>query len=190
MRSFSRTASLPSRHAGGCALLALAGAAALAADAVFAYPEGAPWGAANPDASESCGSCHYDYTPQPDSSALSIAGLPRSVAPGQEYEFIVRFADDAAIVSGFQLLASAGDADAGVFRADSDAIEAIGAASRSTKPLKSDGCVSWRLSWRAPEAIDEPIVLYLAASAANDDQSPFGDTIHYRSFTLAPAGTD
>lgn len=186
MRSFSRTA----RETGGRAVLALAGIAALAADAALAYPEGAPWGAANPDASESCGSCHYDYRPQRDSSALSIAGLPRSVTPGQDYEFVVRFADDAAIVSGFQLLASAGDADAGVFRAESDAIEAIGAASRSTKLSKSDGCVSWRLSWRAPDRVEQPIVLYLAASSANDDQSPFGDTIHYRSFTLAPAGTD
>ena len=102
----------------------------------------------------------------------------------------MHFAPADAVVAGFQLLAAAGDADAGVFRTADAAIETVAAASRSTAPVKSDGGATWRLTWRSPDVVARPIILYLAASAANDDQSPLGDTIHYRSFALAPAETD
>ena len=159
-------------------LVALAGAGSAAA-----YPEGAPWGAANPEAAESCSDCHYDYEPVHDSSALSIAGLPRIAVAGTSYEFRLRFAPDSAAIAGFQLLAAA-ERDAGSIRSDDPAVESIGAASRSTMPAAAAGGACWTVRWRAPQDGGAVVTLHLAAAEANDDQSPLGDRIHYWSYRL------
>ena len=162
----------------------VAAAVALAGSAAFAYPEGAPWGTANPEASETCASCHYDYEPVFDSTALEIEGLPAAFEPGVTYPLVIRLSGVDAAISGFQLLATS-SGSAGSFRADASAIEVIGAASRSTESVAASDGASWRLAWQAPADGCSPIRLYLAASAANDDQSPFGDTVHYRQFVVA-----
>ena len=148
-----------------------------------AYPEGAPWGAANPEAAESCSSCHHAYGPVHDSGALSIAGLPRTAVAGASYELRLRFAAEGAEVAGFQLLVAA-DGDAGTLRSDDPAVESIGAASRSTVPSAAAEGACWTLHWRAPRDVGAVVTLYLAAAEANADQSPLGDRIHYKSFRL------
>jgi len=40
------------------------------------------------------------------------------------------------------------------------------------------------LPGRSPDTMPSPVTFYLAASAANDDGSPFGDRIHYRDYQL------
>ena len=154
-----------------------------------AYPEGAPWGAADPDAREPCASCHYDYDPVHESPALSIEGLPDVWTAGERYELLIRFAPVGATVSGFQLLAAAEDG-AGRFLTGSANVESIGAASRSTQPQDSRNGASWSVTWQAPRDGCSPVRLYLAASAANDDQSPLGDTVHYRKFIVGPQSGD
>lgn len=155
----------------------------------LAYPEGAPWGAANPDARESCASCHYDYEPVHDSSALGIEGLPAVVAPGERYDLVIRIAGVDAAIAGFQLLATP-EGEVGSFDSADDAIESIGPASRSIAPADGVDGLSWSVTWRAPKAGCSPIRFYLAAAAANDDQSPFGDTIHYRQFIVERPNVD
>ena len=81
-------------------------------------------------------------------------------------------------------MAVSGDADAGRFSASANSIETIGSSARTVVPQASDGGVEWTISWQAPEKIDASIDFFLAASAANDDGSPFGDLIHFRSFTV------
>ncbi len=157
--------------------------------AAHAYPEGAPWGAANPAADESCDSCHYDYDPVHDSSAVTIDGLPDSVEAGGEYRLVLRFATAEAASSGFQIMTGAGESRDGHFRAEADAIEAIGAAARSTETRLRDEGFEWTLWWQAPDTAQR-LTLYVAASSANDDQSPFGDTIHYRQFEIAVHGVE
>jgi hypothetical protein len=164
--------------------LAAVGLIALANQAAQAYPDGAPWGTASPASHESCSNCHYDYEPVNDSRALRIDGLPRIAAPGAEYELVVRLNAEDASVSGFQLLALAEGMSAGSFRSDDDNVESIGSSTRSTRPeIAADGA-AWSLTWRAPQSDNLPIVMYLAANASNDDQSPLGDTIHYRTFVV------
>jgi hypothetical protein len=80
--------------------------------------------------------------------------------------------------------AHAGKEEAGTFASSDNNIEIIGAAIRSTAPARSEGGVSWSIEWRAPDEVTLPIVFYIAATAANDDGSPFGDTIHYRSYSF------
>lgn len=170
-----------------CRKAAAAAAALLLGPALppaAAYPEGAPWGAANPDARESCGSCHYGYEPVRNSAALSIAGLPGEPIAGERYRLTIRFAPGEAAVAGFQLIAAAPEgAEAGSLESDAAGIETAGDAARSTEPLAVDPEVAWQVTWRAPDELPRMITFYIAASAANDDLSPFGDRIHYRSVT-------
>ena len=156
--------------------------ALLSSASVFAYPDASPWGAANPAADESCGSCHYDYEPVRDSDAVELAGLPSAASPGRTYEVRVRMTGTDAAVFGFQLVATGG-----TFTVDADVLEAAETAVRSTRALENDGVVEWTFSWRAPEQRHGTVEMYLAMSAANDDQSPFGDTIHYRWFVVPMA---
>lgn len=149
-----------------------------------AYPEGAPWGASDPDAAESCESCHFDYEPVRASHALSIAGLPDKAEPGKTYVLTVRFDESGAVVAGFQMIAKAVDDAAGKFESTQPNIEYFGAAVRSTAPLANEGVVEWKLTWTAPDAAGGVVTVFLAAMRANDDGSPFGDQAHFRSFVV------
>lgn len=153
-------------------------------NAARAFPDGAPWGAANPAAEQNCTTCHFDADPIRDSEALMISGLPLYAAPGAIYKLKIILEDPDTVTAGFQLIAHAANHDAGTFFSTEAEVEFIGAAIRSTAPLRSDARISWKVEWRAPAAILSPVVFYVAASAANDDGSPFGDTIHYRSYKL------
>lgn len=88
------------------------------------------------------------------------------------------------VVAGFQLIAVALGIDAGTFTSSDDNVETIGAAVRSTAPATGERRVSWQVVWHAPHKIPSTIIFYAAASAANDDGSPFGDTIHYRTYEI------
>ena len=147
-----------------------------------AHPDGAPWGAARPSASENCASCHFDSEVISDSPLLHVEGLPQDPEPGKTYDLRVTLDDARAVVVGFQLIAQAEDDQAGAFVSTVANVESIGAATRSTTPVKNDGTVSWALQWLAPIEPGLPIVFYVAASAANDDGSPLGDRIHFRSY--------
>ena len=119
-----------------------------------------------------------------NSPALIISGLPEAPAAGVAYPLSIEFAHPDAAVSGFQLIVAAKGASAGSFQSDQEDIEFVGEAVRSTVARKVDGNVAWNVTWLAPDVISLPLVFYLAASASNDDLSPFGDTIHYRSYEI------
>ncbi len=149
-------------------------------NAARAYPDGAPWGAANPAAEQHCATCHFGAEAVHESAALDIDGLPSEPTPGSSYELKISFDEPATVIAGFQLLARAGEQDAGSFSSNTSEIEFVGAAIRSTAPARNDNGVSWKIIWRAPDSVVLPIVFHVAACAANDDGSPFGDTIHYK----------
>jgi hypothetical protein len=152
--------------------------------AAVAYPEGAPWGAAVPDAQENCSTCHFDYDAKPDSTSIRIDGLPKSPSAGETYEFVVRFEDPGAAVAGFQLLARASAGNSGTFSSPDAATETGDSAIRSTKPSINDDGVAWRIAWTAPDTPGAIIHLFLAVTAANDDGSPFGDQVHFHSYSV------
>ena len=155
--------------------------------AASAYPEGAPWGAADPRAERNCGTCHFERDPILASGRLAITGLPARVESGNVYDLVIALRDPDAVIAGFQLIASAVGQPAGAFLVDGAGVEveAFGAAVRSTAPLSATDGMSWSLRWRAPSKMESDIVFHAAAAAANDDGSPFGDIIHFRSYRLA-----
>lgn len=149
-----------------------------------AFPDGAPWGAALPDTEFNCGQCHFDYEAVRDSRALSLVGLPTRPVAGESYDIAVVLAAPNAKIAGLQMLIEASNGNAGRLRAASENIEAIGAAARSTTPDPVNGAISWALRWQLPTALALPVTIYVAAVEANHDGSPFGDTAHFRSFTI------
>ncbi len=185
---------VPARHSGLArawrAGLGATMAAALAAPAVLAFPEGAPWDAAG---GEGCHQCHFDAPPVAPSSALSLGGLPARIEPGARYPLVVRLEDEALVNAGFMLAAwrtrdGVGAVEAGRFEPSDGNVAADGARARSTEAGSRStlpGLAEWPLVWHAPDALDAPIVFELWANAGNDDKSPFGDTTHYQSFELA-----
>ncbi len=171
--------------------LALAGAGLLAglASLAHAFPEGAPWGAADPQADEHCASCHWERQPVMASKALDIDGLPKRVDPGREYVLTLTLTGTDAKNSGFQVIASADGQPAGGFSSGDADVEStpFAASLRSTAPRPATGNMArWRFVWRAPARLAGPVTFHAAASAANDDGSPFGDQIHYRQFEREP----
>jgi len=122
--------------------------AAFSLNAARAFPDGAPWGAANPAAEQNCASCHFDADPVRDSESLLIIGLPLKPAPGAIYELEIIFEDPGTVVAGFQLIVQAGNQQAGTFFSTEAEVEFIGAAIRSTAPIRSDGSVSCTIHFR------------------------------------------
>ena len=159
-----------------------AAVAALGYQAARAFPDGAPWGAADPDATENCGTCHFDGEPARDSKALAVSGLPENLSADTLYDLVVTFENPGGVAAGFQMIAWAGHSPAGQFTPQATDLETVGAAVRSTEPTRSDGPVSWAVRWRTPATIDSTVRIHVAATAANDDQSPLGDSIHFRSY--------
>jgi predicted CxxxxCH...CXXCH cytochrome family protein len=151
--------------------------------AARAYPEGAPWGAADPNAKENCTTCHFDNVAVQDSSALSVKGLPEKLVPDTTFELIVTFDNAEGVAAGFQLIAWSDSMDAGTFSSETDNTETLGSAIRSISPVVKEGSVVWAVRWHTPAAIEKSITIYVAATAANHDQSPLGDRVHFRSYT-------
>jgi hypothetical protein len=158
--------------------------AALWWNTATAFPDGAPWGAANPAAEQNCATCHFGDEPVRDSAALVIEGLPRHPAPGAIYELEISFDGPDIVIAGFQLFAQMEEQQAGMLKSSAANVEFIGSAIRSTAPVNNDDGISWLIEWRAPPEIGSPIVFYVAATAANDDGSPFGDIVHFRLYRL------
>ena len=161
--------------------------AAILCQPAQAFPDGAPWGAANPLAEENCSSCHFDGEAEHQSPALSVEGLPAAISADTLYELLVRFENPDGVVAGFQMIAGAGDDSAGQFSSETENTETAGSAIRSTVPVLTKGPVTWALQWHTPDVIETTITVYLAASAANDDRSAFGDNIHFRSYQFVAA---
>ena len=150
-----------------------------------ANPEGAPWGSADPDTLQSCAACHFDREPIGRSPSLMLVGLPETAAPGEVFELTLRFDVAGAPEAGFLLSATSG-----AFEAIDDFLEANESEIRSSKTVAPEnGTILWRFLWRAGAGDDETVTFRAAANAADDDQSPFGDKIHFRKFEVfaAPA---
>lgn len=166
-------------------------AALLCTALAHGYPEGAPWGAADPGAQEHCASCHWERTPQRHSAHITLDGLPTRVAAGGRYDLSVVIDDARMKNSGFQIIAVVEGQPAGTFFvAPGTHMETatIGTMLRSTQPQRALAKrVRWRFVWHAPTKLASSVIFFVAASAANDDGSPFGDTVHYQKFEVAAA---
>ncbi|MEL6364528.1 MAG: choice-of-anchor V domain-containing protein [Pseudomonadota bacterium] len=145
------------------------------AGAAHANPTNAPWTAVLPDAPDSCASCHWETDPVTRSPAVIVEGLPERADPGALYEIIIRLQAEEAVTAAFLAVFSAGE-----IIAAGEGLETTAAAVRTPDPSAP---AAWRFTWRAPAEVG-PVRLDIAAVAANDDASPFGDIAHYATRTI------
>jgi hypothetical protein len=162
----------------------------LSAAAAYAFPDGAPWEAAE---QEGCAQCHFDAPPREDSSAVTIDGLPTELEAGRTYPLTVRLSDRDMAVTGFLLSAWQGTESAGRFTATDDRVETKEAQARSTEAgtaVTEPGQAEWSLSWTAPDRPARSVVLDLWINAGNGDRSPFEDTTHHRKWRIDAASDE
>ena len=173
-----------------CALLASVMLATIVVSASgIAFPDGAPWGAANPANPDHSASWHWERPARANSQQLELDGLPERVRSGGVYALTVTLSDPTMQISGFQIVAEADGQPAGEFSARDERLESalIGTMLRTMTPADAlAGRVRWQFEWQAPATIGSPVIVYLAASAANNDGSPFGDVIHYQQYMITP----
>lgn len=170
---------------GGLAALAL-----LAPATGFANSEGPPWGNAGGPGQDNCTTCHFDGEAVTPSQALTLTGLGSGIKPGTSYDATLSLRNAEAVRAGFQILANGTKADgsgapAGRFEPVDEKTEANGSQIRSningSRPEDPDA-VSWQFRYTLPAAAEDlkSVTFYMAANAGNDDESPFGDTVHLK----------
>lgn len=172
-------------------LLAASAAALLLSGAASANPDGAPWGAANPAAAHNCWSCHFDGDPVFDSASITLFFMDREISSGEPVDIYVQFRNPDNKNAGLQIISTGGE-----FTSAYEDIEANGAQARSLASRDNaswsaivgttliPSAVMWKLRWTPPENPNGDVHVWIAVNESNDDQSPFGDRIHFKSIKI------
>ena len=148
-----------------------------------------------------CAECHFGGPVNADPGTLTVA-LPEAYEPGGTYRISVELEHPQMAVAGFQLAVRFADGaregrQAGSLRsvgprsavtADTTTGVQYGHQTPAGAALLGAGVTRWTLEWTAPHLAGE-IVVTVAANAANDDASEFGDDI-YTTEAQVPAMPD
>lgn len=179
----------------GAALVAVV-AVVTAAAAPDAYREGPPPGHAGGFGDPHCGACHFD-APVDDTAGSVRIQAPETYRPGKTYRLTVQVEHPALEAAGFGLTTRFLHGDragtqAGGLRSPGERVRAVigddGLAFAShtatgVAPVEP-GVGRWTLEWTAPDG-GGPVAIHVAANAANDDDSEFGDRIYLACVTVA-----
>jgi hypothetical protein len=148
-----------------------------------------------------CVACHFDAALNDSAGAVTIDGVPARYQPGTRYRLTISVRHPALKLAGFELAArfatgpdsakqagvlSATDDRAAVTAGDVGGVQYAHHLRSGTTPL-SPGLGRWTVEWVAPSAGSGPIVMHVAANAADDNDSPLGDYIFARSVSI-PTG--
>jgi hypothetical protein len=147
-----------------------------------------------------CHVCHFDGPLNPPGASVAIEGLPDSFAPGRTYRFDVVVRGEDLRRAGFQaaIRFSAGDSvgrSAGTLAPTDNRAAIVRAANgisyaqhvyAGTAPVEPR-IGRWSLDWTAPADGAAPVVLHIAANAADDNNSESGDAIVTARRVLRPA---
>lgn len=171
-------------------------AVAAAAVAPF-YADGPPPGRTGGFHEASCHECHVSGPLNDSTGSLTIDSLPSSYEPNRDYRLTVVLTRPGMLRAGFQLAVRIQD---GVGRQAGDlaptddrttlhplAVRPIQYLQHTRKgaALTAQDTARWSFTWRAPAGL-RPVAFHVAANAANDDDSPFGDFVYTREFVLLP----
>jgi hypothetical protein len=151
----------------------------------------------------SCHSCHFDRSLDPPGARLAVAGFPPSYTAGRRYRFTVRLETrepDPGGRGGFELAVryaegEAAGAQAGRLAAGDERVRVIEAGEPAVEYAQHtlegsrlrDGQLAWAVEWTAPDRPALPVLLHVAANAADGDDSPLGDRVYLVSLPSAPA---
>lgn len=163
----------------------------LAAACAWGYEDGAPPGHTGGFGEPDCTACHSDNEKNAAAGALHVRGLPARYAPGERYRFAIVLEHPELAAGGFQLALSTPEGrPAGALASPDGRARVVSAGGRTYaehtpegRKTPADGGIAWELEWLAPDPAT-PVVLHLAANAANDDLSELGDFIYTLERTL------
>lgn len=163
----------------------LAAVLALAAGRAGAYEDGAPPGHTAGFGEPDCSACHSGAEKNPPGGELAIEGLPEHYAPGKAYRLAILLLHPELASGGFQLAVRTAEGEpAGELLPASERLQVVTEGelaylqhTREGTKTDTDGRIRWEFEWRAPEE-PQPVVLDVAANAANDDLSALGDYIY------------
>lgn len=185
--------------AGGAALLAGLVAVLTAAAPFPASEHGPEPGHTGGFGEPTCRACHFDGPERPEDAAVSIEGLPAKWTPASEYPIDIVVSGTDVRRGGFQLAVrhAAGGLvgtqagrlagpSGGLSVTDRDGIAYIHHNVNGTTP-DAAGELRWRIVWIAPTEPTGPVAFHVAANAANDDRSEFGDRIVTAADTVSPS---
>lgn len=171
-----------------------------------AYSTGPPAGHTGAPGEATCVACHRSYALNFGNGALTLSGLPTEYVPGQPLALTVTLAYANARRFGLQLTALD---DAGRQAGSFSLTEAtrtqmlwgtLNGLSRAYLEHTQDGLLAngsgrgvWQFTWTPPARSTGRVTFYLAANAANGNNTTTGDYIYTRSYaiqpTLAPLAT-
>lgn len=166
-----------------CAGTAAAGAS-MARSSVHGPEPGHTGGFGEP----TCRECHFDGPAHPNDASVTLEGLPDVWIAGRTYPIAVVVSGAALRRGGFQLTVRFAGEDAGrqagtlaavpgrVAITVADGVAYAHHVAGSTDP-SAPGEVRWVLTWTAPADPGAAVAIHVAANAANDDASEFGDRI-------------
>jgi len=165
-----------------------------------AYADGAPRGFSGGFGEQSCHACHFHKEINSGPRRVSIAGVPERFVAGERYPLTVTLSRPDIKLGGFQLTARFKDdgRQAGTFALEPGeeeriAVEMQGGVHyaghrKNGTALAEPETARWSLVWGAPKA-GGPIVLHVAATAADGDGTVEGDYVETAVVETTPSGT-
>lgn len=162
------------------------------------YRDGPPPGFSGGFGEDHCQACHFGDTLNAAPGRLTLTAPPR-YSPGKTYPLTVTLTRPGMAVGGFQLTArfDDGGAQAGTLAiADGDRDRIKVTTDRGVQyayhqrpgtRLTGPNVVRWTLKWTAPSA-GGAVVFNVAANAANEDDSQFGDYVYTAAARSAAVG--
>jgi hypothetical protein len=152
------------------------------------YADGAPPGFSGGFKEESCHACHFEAEPNTRPGEVSMTGLPERFVAGQRYPLTIRLSRPGMVIGGFQLAARFDDGtQAGALerapgeekRVAVDVAGGIQYANQRRPGVEpaAPGTAQWTVVWMAPAAA-RPVTFYVAANAADNDESTRGDYVY------------
>jgi hypothetical protein len=163
-----------------------------------AYLDGPPPAHTGGFGEPTCHTCHFDGPLNDAAGALTLAGLPGAYRPGARYEISLILARPGIERGGLQLAVRFAEGDpagrqAGYLEAEGPRTEVVELDGiqylRHTRPgsqLVAPDTARWMLTWVAPQKDPAPVEFHVAANAANDDASEFGDRIYVGAWKARP----
>lgn len=177
-------------------------AAAPVSEAV--YLEGPPPEHAGGFGGDTCHTCHFENDLDAPGGSLTLTGVPDTFDPSATYRITVSLERPGMERAGFQLAARVSEGDgaggvAGTLRVlgEDERVQAVLGTdgvtyAQHTEPgtaLTAPAAAAWTVEWSPPHTGDAiSVVFHVAANAANDDASEFGDFIYTAAATTRAAG--
>jgi hypothetical protein len=138
-----------------------------------------------------CHECHWDNPLNERPGQLTLAGIPPTYTPRQQYVITVALDSPDVSLAGFQLASrfetgERAGASAGTLRSTDLYTETVQSEDKRTTyvqhtkagaVVKSPGTARWAFEWTAPDT-SGTVVFHVAGNASNADASPLGDFIY------------